>query len=593
MPEGKSREEPQPQQPLRGRRGVIRVFLMIFVILLGALAIWSASSNSAWDELSWKPNTSNWILQTAGQLGVFALRDFVLFVPLAFLCAAACSRSDRNYGWISVPFALVLGFAGSVTIALLLKAVMMGFPLRPPSILAITFVAILCLWGSWAGATWSRTQNMWRWFFRQLPSIAVCVAVVGLLLAWFGLDTQPLDIASTPIDTEDRRRLVKVVRKHDPRDLEPDETSQLTLTEQDFNQLLTWGFSMLPGEQEAVMEIDADRVSLAFSYELPPIPVFNNVLNIRTAGKPITQDGELGFAPLRLKIGRIDVPAWLLKFSGPIMVDKNWHNEGTRPFFSSLKEVVVDDGEITVAYGHLELPDGFVRDALVGIGAMEDVAPAARAHVENLLQLARENQQLTFGQCMETAFTEAKRRSANGDPVHENRAAILAMGYLLGHRCIKKFVGPEMPDVSPELTKKFRRITLRGRGDWTRHYTLSAALEVLSNALASNAVGLLKEELDADGGSGFSFADLLADRAGTMLAVSATRSKGAAEAMQDRLASGFVVDDIMPAGTDLSEGLHDQEFQRQFGGVGGARYNQVLADIDRRIGNCAAYQERE
>ncbi len=63
--------------------------------------------------------------------------------------------------------------------------------------------------------------------------------------------------------------------------------------------------------------------------------------------------------------------------------------------------------------------------------------------------------------------------------------------------------------------------------------------------------------------------------------------------MQDRLASDFVVDDIMPVGTDLSEGLNNQEFQRQFGGVGGARYNQVLADIDRRIGNCTAYQERE
>jgi hypothetical protein len=272
------------------------------------------------------------------------------------------------------------------------------------------------------------------------------------------------------------------------------------------------------------------------------------------------------------------------------MIDQDWHNDGTRPFFSALQDVKVGDGKVSVAYGRLELPDGFVRDAIAGIGGNEDIAPTMTVHTEKLFELARQHQSLTFAQCMETAFASARQRSADSDPVVENRAAILALGYTLGHRHIKQFVGPDLPRIPTDLTRKFAAVSLRGRRDWTRHYALSAALEVFSNKLASHTLGVLKEELDADGGSGFSFGDVLADRAGTMLAVSAAESEESARAIQNRLADGFNIDDFMPDGADLPEGLQQEEFGRRYGGVHQARYNELIAEIDRRIGDCAAYQ---
>ncbi len=187
-------------------------------------------------------------------------------------------------------------------------------------------------------------------------------------------------------------------------------------------------------------------------------------------------------------------------------------------------------------------------------------------------------------------MTRRRIRSQNGDAAHENRAAIVTLGYLLGHPNIQRFLGPNLIVPSIKSQKRFRRVTLRNRQDWKRHYTLSAALQVLSNALASMDVGILKEELDADGGSGFSFGDLLADRAGTMLAVRATESEAAAKAMQDRIVAGFSVEDFMPDGSDLKEGLTDQELQDQFGGVGGERYRRLLTEIDRRIESCPAFK---
>ena len=286
------------------------------------------------------------------------------------------------------------------------------------------------------------------------------------------------------------------------------------------------------------------------------------------------------------------MPEQLLKICGPMIIGGAWRYEATEPFFQSLQSVAIEEHVARVRYGHLDVNTGFVRDTLVGMGVLEDLEPATRAHVERLILLAEQNPSLSFAQCMEAAFAEAKARSEDGGAIQENRAAILAMGYLLGHPRIKPFLGPSVPSPPNDVWQSLGGVTLRNRHDWTRHYMVSAALQVIGNTLVSLDVGILKEELDAHGGTGFSFGDLLADRAGTMLAVRATESEAAAKAIQNRLANGFVTEDFMPEGSDLPEGLTDQRFQTSYGGVGGKEYTRLLTEIDRRIEECAAFKNR-
>ena len=163
----------------------------------------------------------------------------------------------------------------------------------------------------------------------------------------------------------------------------------------------------------------------------------------------------------------------------------------------------------------------------------------------------------------------------------ENRAAMFALGILAGHGRVKHLVG--VSDVPDGAGKQLRPLTIRGRGDWTQHFLVSASVTLLSNAATGNAVGLLKEELDADGGSGFSFADLLADRAGVRFAGVATRDAESARALQQHLAGTLWFDDFFPPAGDLPEGLSDAEFKDRYGGVGGAGYKEQLAEIDRRL----------
>ena len=134
------------------------------------------------------------------------------------------------------------------------------------------------------------------------------------------------------------------------------------------------------------------------------------------------------------------------------------------------------------------------------------------------------------------------------------------------------------------------RTTLRGRDDWTQHFFVSAALTVLSAQAPSDAIGLFKEELDAGGGSGFSFGDLMADRAGTTFALLATQDDAAARSLQTRLAVGFRVDDFFPEAADLPENIQAAELEGRYGGVGGRLFRQYAAEVERRLWSCPAYR---
>lgn len=200
-----------------------------------------------------------------------------------------------------------------------------------------------------------------------------------------------------------------------------------------------------------------------------------------------------------------------------------------------------------------------------------------------------------FGALLQVAFAPLPTDAAQQMAVVHNRAAILALGIAIGHEGLARFAGLNSHSELVQQAITLRQgTTLRGREDWSRHYLLSAALAVIGNALISDAGGLVKEQLDAlTLGSGFSFGDLAADRAGVRFAAAATRSEADAKAMQARLRSGFVLNDFFPAIADLPENLTVAQFRSAYGGVGSTRYRQVIAEIEARMDHCAGLSRRK
>ena len=199
-----------------------------------------------------------------------------------------------------------------------------------------------------------------------------------------------------------------------------------------------------------------------------------------------------------------------------------------------------------------------------------------------------------FGALLRLVFTSASTNFPGGDAIQQNRSAILAWGIAVGDPRLARFVGLDSnSDVVRQAATLGQIATLQGRADWPKHYALSAALAVLEHPLISDAGGLMKEQLDAlTRGSGFSFGDLTADRAGVRFASVATRSESAAREAQVRLRSGFVVDDFFPSKVDFPENLTIEEFRRDFGGVGSQRYRNELASIEAQLDACQALSAR-
>jgi nitrogen fixation-related uncharacterized protein len=193
-----------------------------------------------------------------------------------------------------------------------------------------------------------------------------------------------------------------------------------------------------------------------------------------------------------------------------------------------------------------------------------------------------------FAQLIHETFKFAEDNSHRTNAVEPNKAAILALGVILGEEKIATVAKrPINLDRKKELEAIRRRITIQGRNDLVRHFWVSAALTVLSDESRTMTVGITKELMDANpGGSGFSFVDLTADRAGTLFAVGATRDAQSARAMQLSIRQGVNNADYFPKIDGLPEGISSDDFQSKYGGLRGEKTMAVVNDIQSRLATC-------
>ena len=130
------------------------------------------------------------------------------------------------------------------------------------------------------------------------------------------------------------------------------------------------------------------------------------------------------------------------------------------------------------------------------------------------------------------------------------------------------------------------RLLLAARADFPLHFLVSATLAAEGTTPLTKAIGIYKEVADSRGGSGFSFNDMAANRAGTRFGERAVQDAAHLQddlAQLEKQAQGLKDSDLLPRTDDLPEFMAEREFLRRFGGVGAPGYNAMLADIDRRI----------
>ena len=192
-------------------------------------------------------------------------------------------------------------------------------------------------------------------------------------------------------------------------------------------------------------------------------------------------------------------------------------------------------------------------------------------------QSGRENQ--TLARILQPLMQLAAQHSDNNQAAQENRAAILAATFYI----LKRPLSYVIPEAVHWPRAKHQTITLDGRHDFAQHFIVSAAITAYADTFLSDAIGLYKEIEDARSGSGFSFNDIAADRAGTLFGERATANQSTALRIQRWAEQGITDDDLMPAWRDLPEHLPQPVFKKHYGNMDTPAYHHLMDTIEQRV----------
>jgi histidinol phosphatase-like PHP family hydrolase len=185
-------------------------------------------------------------------------------------------------------------------------------------------------------------------------------------------------------------------------------------------------------------------------------------------------------------------------------------------------------------------------------------------------------------------FTLAAKRSKNSNAVEENTAIIWAVAVVFGDYRFASLIGMQSSKRNIETP------LLRGRDDLTKHFIYSAALQQLGDVNIGFSIGEAKELLDSvSGGSGFSFADLAADKAGLKFAEYITSSNNNAEQVQHLLKNIADESTFFPFIHDLPEGFSGGNFTRVIDSSESESYVKIATEVEDRINKLALYSENQ
>lgn len=193
-------------------------------------------------------------------------------------------------------------------------------------------------------------------------------------------------------------------------------------------------------------------------------------------------------------------------------------------------------------------------------------------------------------------FAEQVHRTFSIDPESANRAdfnraAFVALGILLVDKRVADFAQLSPTDLGhcriPTVATSIYK-----RSDWPKHWTLSSAIAVGAGVQLSEAAGEWKELADSlarqsqfavGDPSGFSMADLAADRAGFQAAKAAVQPD-AAERVAAELAKAGPQQLLPHELIESEDGLTNAEFVRKYGGIDDPRFKARVRQIDSVLG---------
>lgn len=372
----------------------------------------------------------------------------------------------------------------------------------------------------------------------------------------------PPPAAISPFDVEQARGFL---RRNDPRQLPPGSLGTLRVSEQELGLLLNYLASREPRAAARVRLLPGMAEAEA-SWALGG-PFWLN------ARAELVQNGGLP-ALRQLRIGRLPLPDALAAWLRERLLERLAAVQEFRQARQLLRQVALQPGQLQLVYEWR--PESY-RQLLDGLVPAPEQA-RLRLYSESLHRLAQGwRNPVSLSQALPPLFALAAERSAlpGADPAAENRALLL----VLAAQASGRGLGALLPAARawPQVAIEF---SLHGRPDFPMHWLISAALAAHAGGPLADAIGIYKEIADSRDGSGFSFNDIAADRAGSRLGLLAVREP---LRLQQRLAAGVNEFALLPDVRDLPEFLSAAEFRQRYGEIGSPAYQAMQQSIESRL----------
>jgi hypothetical protein len=415
-----------------------------------------------------------------------------------------------------------------------------------------------------------------RFLFKLILWLIILVPLALAGAFYLAVEQTPLVETNVRLTPGQIDRAKSILDQNDPRDLQDGEVKTITIGKRDLDLAINY-FVYLIGQGGSVVELRDGSVTAQATVQLPKNPI-GKYLNIdvglhETSGIPTLE---------YLQIGRLPIPGWFANEAFKLAINAFYDKTGQRLGADLIQRVEVTNRNMSITYQWDSDITDVVRTNLV---SAEDQDRLKLYNQQLVNVMSTGSGPVKMINILRSLFHLAEERSTTGNAATENRAAIIVLAAYVGGHSLRRLV--PQADSWPQAPK--RNVRLQGRQDFAQHFMISASLSMAGGNIFSDAVGLLKEIDDSRGGTGFSFNDLCADKAGTRFGERVTAYSRASE-IQTRVARSLVESDIMPRADDLPEHMSESEFKRRFGGVDSPRYNQMIAEIDRRVEQLPLYR---
>ncbi len=418
----------------------------------------------------------------------------------------------------------------------------------------------------------------------------ICLIAPPVITFFFCIDKIPVVDQNQSLTFDNVKKVKKIIKDNKPDKFSQKQIKRMEINENELNLLYSYAISHWIDTKYlfAKAKLSNTIVDSFITIQLPE-PLSRNFINCRIALRP-----NHNFLIIdTFQIGRLKIPSLITDpliagmhrvFLKTDLYQSLWEN------IQAIKKVSIMDKTLYFYYtlDYVMLND--LKEKSRSFFIPEAQQQRLIAYHNHLVQLTKtqSSQKNALIDLIKGMFAFAEEKSGtSGNPILENTAAVQVLSlYGAGHRLDRLL----KPEYKKSINRPVRtKLLLHNRTDLPKHFLISAALTVSADSRFANLVGLAKEIDDADGGSGFSFADLAADKAGVKFGELAVLSKESARLFQKRI---HLLDDeseLMPSISNLPEGIMELEFKRKYNDLDSAEYKLINNEINKRLNLCRLY----